>query len=199
VFDPLRRQSAAARLSSLSRLCVAFCDEAICRCSAASLHRAVLLLNAPLSLAPCHRLAPHSSASPRRRSRVVVRPSRRVTLSAGERVATIPRSQASPPANSCRAAAFFAAFRRTPCVRPSPNLAGATHTDPHTPGHTSHRRSRGRQAGEPQKRSRVESRLCQRKLLGGPVVACRPLRPVQAQLTQMFNRPNLGKEIRVAQ
>jgi hypothetical protein len=81
VFDPLRRQSAAARLSSLSHLCVAFCDEAICRCSAASLHRAVLLHNALLCLAPCHRLAPHRSASPRRRSRAVVRPSRRDDLS----------------------------------------------------------------------------------------------------------------------
>jgi hypothetical protein len=77
----LRRQSAAARLSSLSRLCVAYCDEAICRCSAASLHRAILLHNALLCLAPCHRLAPHRSASPRRRSRAVVRPSRRDDLS----------------------------------------------------------------------------------------------------------------------
>jgi hypothetical protein len=53
VFDTLRRQSIAARHSSLSRLCLAFCVEALCGCTAASLHRTILLLNALLCLASC--------------------------------------------------------------------------------------------------------------------------------------------------
>jgi hypothetical protein len=69
--------------------------------------------------------------SPRRRSRAVVRPSHRVALSAGERVATtaVAKPRRRRAFAACRS---FEEFRRTPCVRPSPNLVGATHTDPHT-------------------------------------------------------------------
>jgi hypothetical protein len=99
--------------------------------------RAALLLAALPRAHPgsttCHDGTPRVEPlePPRRRPRAVVRPSRRAALSSGERVATTavakPRRRRAIPA--CRS---FEEFRRTPCVRPSPNLVGATHTDPHT-------------------------------------------------------------------